>query len=202
MKISWRYFLSFLVLVILCVIALLNQSLVITYLIEPVTHIPWLIVRTLLVVDQEIYWTVLVFIVITFGLMMLPSRQENHSHTTYSIPLQLEDRVAYWEGLLRSAEDDANARLALQRSLNDINSSLDTFVEGSGRKQISLPKVNKGFWPKKLAKRGRSFLNFLPTNQSGHPESELEERIGQILKSMETIMEIQNDQPSSNPDDR
>ena len=154
-------------------------------------------------INQDVYWALLILTVFAFGLRMVPSRQENYGRpASYSRPPLLEDRVAYWEALLHSAADNANARLTLQHNLNDLHSSIDAFVENDGQKEVSLLPTKPGLWQKIVAKWRRSFLDRVLPIRRAHLDSEFEKNINQILDSMETTMEIQNDQSSSNPDER
>ena len=54
-------------------------------LIDPITRIFWLLIRSILSINQEILWTLLIVIALVVGLMMIPDRNSR---------LVLEDLVS------------------------------------------------------------------------------------------------------------
>lgn len=202
MKRSWRNFIFFVTLVVLLGIGFLKQPLVFTYLINPFTQTIWLIIRMFLMIDQSVYWLILIIAVFILALWMAPIRQEKRIHPTYLDSPHLEDRVAFWEKLLRSADDNLNARLSLQSSLNDLYVAIDAIMEGHGHKDVDLPQSKANLWYRKWTNWERSVLYRWHPAHKESLDSQLQESVNQILDSMETIMEIQNDQFSNHPNDR
>ncbi len=199
MNISWRYFGLFLALALLIGLAIINQAFIFTYMIDPLTRILWLILRLFQMIDQGVYWALLVFVAFIFFLRIIPDPGKNAAQVKPPDLPQLEDRVAYWQDLLHSAQEDAEARLALLQNLKNLRGSIDALVETNDRAEIILPPLKAG-----LRKRRRlpaSLERLWPKN--GRPqESKLEQSINQILNSMETQMEMKNDRSASHPNDR
>lgn len=197
MKTSLRYLLGSLALVLLVVLAFLNQAFFFTALIAPLTRILWLIYRTLLIVDQLVYWALLVLAAFIVGLRILPARQEPLRRPSETQTPQLDDRAAYWEALLQSAGDDPNARLALQRELEKLRRSVEALVEDSGQGEISLPPVQNG-----LRRRLRAIWKHVsPGRMPAREYAGLDKSVDIILRSMETQLEKNNDRNPSHPND-
>lgn len=197
MKRSKRYFPYILLLLLFCLLIFLNRSFFYNNLVDPITRILWLIVRLFLTFDQEVVWTFLIIIVITLGLIMIPSQQENYVQSAYSNASQINDRAAFWQLQFRSADNDTVNRLSLQQNLEGLHRSVHELVGGDEGKEIILPIPKTTTW-QLITVKLKNLFDRIPTKRKKYRDSELESTINQILESMETLMEIQNDQSSSN----
>jgi signal transduction histidine kinase len=193
MKAPLRYRLLFLALVLLIGVSLLKPSLLFNYAIDPLTRIAWLVIRTFLVIDQKVYWVLLIFAVFMFVLRIIPTRPEPPLRPLYSDRTKLDDRVAYWEGLLQSAEERADARSTLQQELASLNQVIQELAEGADQHAVDLPPIPKstqnhafGKWSAALQRR---FL-LKPGKQE---DTDLEKQVESILKRLETKLERNND---------
>jgi hypothetical protein len=181
-------------------LALRYTELFLTYLIAPITRILWWIVRTFLVIDQNIYWLLLIFATFALILKILPGRLENSYRTAYSDSVQVEDRVAYWETLLQSAEDQVDGRSILEQELQDLNRSIDALVEGNGQAETVLPQL-KTVVPKGHNEMWKSKFRWL-SKRDKLLETELERSIDAMLNSMEVKLELNDDRSSNLSSDR
>jgi len=197
MKRSKRYFPYILLLLSFCLLIFLNRSFFYNNLVDPITRILWLIVRLFLTFDQEVVWTFLIIIVITLGLIMIPSQQENYVQSGSSNASQINDRAAFWQLQFRSADNDTVNRLSLQQNLEGLHRSVHELVGGDEGKEIILPIPKTTTW-QLITVKLKNLFDRIPTKRKKYRDSELESTINQILESMETLMEIQNDQSSSN----
>jgi hypothetical protein len=193
MKAPLRYRLLFLALVLLIGVSLLKPSLLFNYAIDPLTRIAWLVIRTFLVIDQKVYWVLLIFAVFMFVLRIIPTRPEPVQRPSYNDRTKLDDRVAYWEGLMQSAEDRTDARSTLQQELSSLNQVIQELAEGADQNAVDLPPIPKytqnhafGKWSAALARR---FL-LKPGKQE---DTDLEKQVESILKRLETKLERNND---------
>ncbi len=185
MKISWRYLLVFVAMALLLGLALVRQAIIITYLVEPLARIVWLVVRLFLMIDQQVYWVLLIFAAFTFALRAVPGRKETTLRPAQSGAPNPEDRVASWQALLRAAEEDADARLALQSNLESLSSTIDTLVEKDAHEAVNLPPVKTAFWRRPAGRLGKSFLKRFFTGRAYPPDRDLERKIDQVLHSLE-----------------
>jgi hypothetical protein len=164
-----------------------------TYVIDPITRILWLVYRTLRSVDQMAYWLLLIFVVLLLIIRMLPITAEYSIKPAYKSSNKKNDRVMYWETLIKAAEGDKYERLRLQRSLQTLSQSIEYLSFRNDQRVIFLPSCKTGLhkWVQKVS-------HFLQKSQfiyrkKVHSNSEMEKCIDQILKSMEMQMESTND---------
>ncbi len=193
MKGSLRYRLLFFGVLLLAGLCLLNPSLLTTYVIDPLTRFTWLVIRTFLVIDQRVYWSLLIFSAFVFILRIFPTRAPAPARPAYQDTALPEDRTAYWEELLRSAEDSADARATLQQELMNLSRTVNNLTNAGSVIPPELPPVSdsqrrKPFTLKRAFLLGRSSQKL--ADQSG---TELENSIATILESLETKMEIKHD---------
>jgi len=196
MKKARRYF-PYILVLLLCLFIFLNRSFFYNNLVDPITRILWLIVRLFLTFDQEVVWTFLIIIVITLGLIMIPSQQENYVQSGSSNASQINDRAEFWQLQFWSADNDTVNRLSLQQNLEGLHRSVHELVDGDEGKEIILPIPKTTAW-QLITVKLKNLFDRIPTKRKKYQDSELESTINQILESMETLMEIQNDQSSSN----
>jgi hypothetical protein len=193
MKGSLRYRLIFLALALLLGFCLFNPTLLVTYLVDPLTRIAWLIIRTFLIIDQDVYWVLLIFVAFLLVLRILPARQRTLLRQAYDDTLHPEDRVAYWEGLLDAAEDNPDARSTLQQELAALNQNILSLAEGYEGQAIDLPSIPGGALHRlPVGKRALILFQRL-LKPGGQPGTVLEKRVASILKTLEDKLEIKND---------
>lgn len=197
MKIRGRVILILPILAVLLGLAYWNQAFILTYLIEPIARIFWLIWRTFQAVDQEIYWALLIVAAVILILRMIPETRDHSIRSAYSHSIREMDRVAYWESLLKSAEESKYDWLALQHEIEDLRRSIAGPNEETVEENICLPPFKNGF-----RQRVRSLwvVRFLSTIIPQHPfkqATQFEKQMDSILKSMETQLEIRRDGKSN-----
>lgn len=198
MKISLRHFLCLLFFIAILLVVLLNKSFFIENLIVPLTRLLWLLVRLFEVFDQEVVWTILVFVVIIVGLLLIPVRQEDNFQSEFRNSHNNKDRITFWEELFAAAEKNAENKLSLQKNLYKLNHAIDELIHESEEKEISLPIFPTSGWHFILDKAKKLFAGKHPKGEK-FQGSEFESNINRILNAMESKMEIQNDRSSSNP---
>lgn len=192
MKKQLQFFL-FLGILALFVVFFWNTEFLSTYLVEPIAQIFWLILRLLQSVSQRIYWILLIFTTLLMILRMFPETDEYSLKPAYTYLYKNNDRVRYWETLIKAAEGDQDDRLRLQRCLQTLALSMEDLSFKNDKEMILLPpyKSSPLEWVRKAC------IN-LPFYQHFHrrvkkSDSKLEKSIDQILKSMENQMERTND---------
>lgn len=158
------------------VAAILDWPLFYTTVVDPIARILWLVERVFLVLDQQVYWILLLFAGFILGALMIPNRTESYHRSANPQPLPIENRVAHWEALLRSAETEADARLSLQLSLQNLQNSIRALVDMDESGEILLPPPRRSLGLGKFSQK--------KWMRSVEP----------ILVSMETAMEMPDDQ--------
>jgi hypothetical protein len=186
-----RYLLGLLVLIAAAALGFFNPGSVMTYVITPVSRLSWLVTRTLMVVDQQVYWAVLIFVVIAFGLRLIPVRAEIHHLLPYDSSVTPDDRAAKWEGLIRQAQEDEAGREALQKALDELHEELREAAGESVPLEISLPAPAALRIPSFLRKLIVALRIFLRGRQK--TETRFETGVGQTLDALESMIERQNE---------
>ena len=156
-----------------------------SYIIEPVARILWLIYRTLLSVDQEIYWALLILAALILLLYMFPEYREHSIRPAYHNSMRLNDRVAEWEALLESAEESENACLELQQELENLRRSIDVLTEGNEDEEIRLLAVKRGLRQRIRAVLRSKFLSRIVPQRESHHSTELDRQVEIIVKTLE-----------------
>jgi len=196
MRLHWRWILLSLALALLLAFAFRNQAFFTSYIIEPVARILWLIYRTLLSVDQEIYWALLILAALILLLYMFPEYREHSIRPAYHNSMRLNDRVAEWEALLESAEESENACLELQQELENLRRSIDVLTEGNEDEEIRLLAVKRGLRQRIRAVLRSKFLSRIVPQRESHHSTELDRQVEIIVKTLETRLEINHDRIS------
>lgn len=193
MKDSLRYRILFLGMLLLTGFCLLNPSLLTTYVIDPLTRFAWLVIRTFLVIDQRVYWALLIFSAFVFILRIFPTRSPAQHRPAYLDTAPPEDRAAYWESLLRSAEDSADARATLQQELINLSRLIHTLTNEGSLPPIVLPPVSGAARRRHSKPRTRSKLSRPSQKPANENVSQLEYSVAAVLESLEPKMEINHD---------
>lgn len=186
---------TILVFVMLALLALIiwKTEFLSTYIVEPIVRILWLFIRLFLSISQKSYWLLLILAILVLIIRILPESTEHSNNSAYKSSYKNNDRVRYWETLIKAAEGDKLDRLRLQRSLQTLSQSMEDISSGYDKVMIVLPPHKRCYleWV-------RNAIGCLPLFQhilrkKVHTDSELEMYIDQILKSMENRMESAND---------
>ena len=192
-KIPLRAILFSLVVVLLLGLAIWNRTFFVVYFIEPIARVVWLIYRTFLSIDQETYWILLILVAVSLAILTIPNQKESSVRSAYRYSTQENDRVVYWETLLKSAIKSGNDQLVLQRNLETLQRSISGQSIGNDEEDVLLPPFKNGF-----QQRIQTVWNSLPFSKigrrkEGHQATELEKSVGDILEFMETQLEIHHD---------
>lgn len=178
---------------VLAVIIIFCGEYVYTIVVEPVAHILWLFYRTLCSIDQKIYWVLLIFALLPLIIRLLPETTEYSIKAVNKNPYPEDDRVRYWETLIRTAVGDKHERMRLQRSLQTLSQSIEDLSFGNTSPVMLLPTIKKSFqgWIRDT-KYLSPFLRYILQNKR-YRVSKLDMDIDHILKSMEQKMEGNHD---------
>lgn len=177
---------------ILSIFVYFGRTLVIRYIVEPLTQILWLIIMIFKSVDQEIYWILLIFIVFISGINLFPGRVDQKTPKKYADTHKIEDRVQFWKKIISSANNSIEDRNILQSNLNQLHKDITTIIENDNFEQIQLPPLKKWFWKDLYSTFSTSAI--FETLQKKHliKDNELSSPIDDFLKSIETTLEIKN----------
>jgi hypothetical protein len=201
MKITWRTLLYILLISLISFIVYLFKSFFYINLIDPITQILWMVVRSFLSIDQAVLWIILIVLVSFVGLHFLPSDKHNKTRSSYLYPYKIEDSVTSWKLMVQSAEIDSYARVSLQQNLEALASSINDFYGNAEKYKISTPKPITNPWRLINGKLINLFERVIPKGED-FLDSELKRNLNQILDTMENHMEMQNDQTKNDPKNR
>jgi hypothetical protein len=198
MKISWRNFVVFSALVGIVILALIKPAWASAYLVDPFASVAWLFVRLIQAIDQKIIWVLLIASIIITGLWMIAhNSEEKPSITAYSYINQKEDRVAYWRLLFLHARLNDIARQTLQNCMEDLQNSIDDLAKNRETDVSEFPQTKIHFMQIDPPASKLFFIKRWLQNDNKIISEKLDESIDQILGSMETTLEINND-PTTN----
>jgi hypothetical protein len=103
-----------------------------TYIIEPVVLLCWLVWRILAGVDQNIYWIVLIVFCSILVIRLIFSGRQKPSISAYDFTYNPLNRVERWQTLIIDADLGKNESESLRESMKDLLITVITQVERSG----------------------------------------------------------------------
>lgn len=191
-----RRFLTAILLVLLLIAgSLIFPSLTLTIVVEPITRGLWLALNLFRAVDQQIYWGLLVAVVIGFGLLLLPKEGDRARRPagTATCP---RDALAEWEQVMTVAGEGSAQRELLQRRLNELGQAIGGLAENDAVAGLTLKARPKGL----AASLRAAFDRFRPARRA-RESLDYEQDIERYLASLESIMEIRYDSDPNELDD-
>jgi len=221
MKFSRRVVVFILLGVLLLFAGILFWRFILTNIIQPTALVIWLLLRLLVLsIDQKYFWAAIIFTVLMFIYRLLPqniladsSEESDNANETISA-------VGYWRSLFLHTEgnvnDDKNLRQGLARLLTSIYASEQRtatnfkIYDALQRSEIPLPEhVHAFLFPKETResrnpiKRSLQFIQKVPhqwvRQWTGQDIAERYRMIDEMLRFMETSLEVNNDERESNP---
>jgi hypothetical protein len=191
-RVSWRYLAAFAALALAVTAAMFFKPQVITLVIDPFTRLTWLVTNIVWMVDQEIYWTALIFVILAFGARLLPPRPSSRLPLSYLSGGAAEDRIAEWDKLIRRAREDEAGRTALMHALQELQRLARPDAGAEELATINLPPVSKFRLPAAFQRRAGFLFRGL-TGREGWLENRREAAVEEILDRLESMMEKEND---------
>jgi len=169
-----------------------GRGIVIQYVVDPITRIFWWLIRILLTIDQEVYWTILIFLIFIFGLYLFPGKNNHKTPSAYNDAPQKEDRVQFWKRTISSAIKNEEDLLILQSNLNQLQKEVSLLCESSGIDPVELEPRKKNFGERLSSIFFNTTLfSFLIKKRLIHND-DFFVPIQDFLKSIETTLEIKN----------
>lgn len=171
----------------------LNKSLFLTWIVDPISRIVWFLYRLFRVFDQEQLWLFLILIVLIAVIWVISGNRETFLQSAYRSEDPIPDRVTFWQRLFQSAEKDVEKRALLDIHLKDLSDQIDALTQKSNNDDTDFSVLRKnpgGFLPAQNA--GIGF--FESKKKRIYRVKQRELYIDQIISSMESRMEIDNAQ--------
>lgn len=199
MKASKRHIILFTIVLLLSLIFYLFRSFFFINLVDPLSRILWLGIRSFRAIDQNVIWIILVAMVFIAGILMIPGDKHYHLRSSYlysNKSKQSEDRVTFWKHQFQMAEKNVESRLSLQQNLEELSLSINELNEDNQRQQISLPMYKLEPW-QLVSEKWLNLIKRIMSKEEKFVDSRLERSIHQYLDFMESLMEIKNDQSST-----
>jgi hypothetical protein len=187
MKSHQRYLAFLVVPVVLVVIALVKPSLIYSTVINPLSQVAWLIFRGLMAIDQKVYWGILVVAAVVFAIRIAPIQREKYHPSAYGDLPVTEDRLQYWERLIRESETSEESRTAIIRHLMEMRDTIVAGETASVTASISLPVPRNG----SLNQLKSTWNRILKAPGKG-AETQLNQELEQMIDSIEASLEIKN----------
>jgi hypothetical protein len=146
-----------------------------------------------------VIWILLVALVFIAGILMIPGDKQYNLRSSYLYSNKTnksEDRVTFWKHQFQMAEKNIESRLSLQQSLEELSLSINELNEDDQRLQITLPMIKLKPW-QLVSEKWLNLFKRIMSKENRFMDSRLERSINQYLDSMESLMEIKNDQSST-----
>src|SRR5690606_14974099 len=116
---------------------------------------------------------------------MVPDRTEPSIRSAYQYTVQENDRVAYWETLLKAAQKSERDQLALRRNLEALQRSINAQDSENDDERILMPPFKIGFQQRIQVVWRSLVLPRMSWRKGALQATELEKSVDGILKSME-----------------
>ncbi len=181
----------FIVIVLISAIALFPHFFY-NNLIDPITRIFWLLIRSIFSIDQEFLWIMLIVIALVMGVFLIPTGRNEDFHSAYSYLDKVENRTSYSKALFRSAENTSENRQLLQNNLEELSQSIKEIVGKDEKQEILTQKSSFGISQIITRLWRMTKKKFLPQCVE-FTDIELERYVNQKLDSMESLLERQNE---------
>lgn len=215
MNISKRVVLSLLIAAILLFFAMLFWPFVVTNIIQPVALVLWLLLRILVLsIDQKFFWYAVIFAAFMILLRVLRPEKSDPSPETYQETNATLIRIGYWHGLFVYDGQTIHDQKSLKRELTYLLTSLYASRQGTSnyfrvqealqRGKIPLPEhICTFLFPPEPPRSGGPIKRFLRSIRktvqiwihrwTGKEKAEHYQTIEEVLRFMETSLEMKND---------
>jgi len=194
-----RIILGAFAIIAICLTTFIFRAFVYRNLIDPIARVAWLVIRSLLSIDQEVFWLCIIILALILSLMIIPIDKQPNTRSAYSYSNKVEDRASFWKMQFLLADKNIDSRGALQKNMDDLSDALDELIDldksdeniknSSRIDPIESGIFNHAMWINLMAR-------FRPKTDK-FVDKRLERNLKQILDSMESKMESQNDRISN-----
>ena len=161
-------------------------------LILPITQVVWYLIRLVSVIDQKVIWSILIAVVFFASLILLWRQRTDVTESAYPEKEQPEDRLAYWQRQIMDADRDVTYRPALQQKLKNMEAAAFLQSESADAEKNVFP-VEKRKLPARIRQAGIILLNHLQPKKPKLVDREFERSLDQILETLESRLETEND---------
>lgn len=169
--------------VVMGLIGFLVRSFVYWNLFLPITNVVHFLAQIISSIDQKIIWSFLIVAITLIFLVVFLRQKTEPAKTAYTFSSHTEDRLAYWERLIRNAERNPSNRVILQQKLLTI--SLEDELQDE---RNVLPDVkNKRF--ANCQQTIQLLKNLAQPKKAKLVDRELENALEQILEVHESRLE-------------
>lgn len=215
MNISRRVVILFLITAIVLYLGLLFWPFILNNIIKPMALVAWLLLRILVLsIHQKYFWYAVIFVAFIVLFRILPKEQSNIQADPYLETNTTIVNIGYWRGLFIYNGQDIRDENTLKRELMHLLASLyaskqrisnnfgiyDALQQG----KIPLPEnIHTFLFLQELAGSGGTIKKFFQFIQkaprkwirqwTGKEKAEHYQMIDEVLKFMETSLEINND---------
>jgi hypothetical protein len=215
LKISKRLVITFFILLVILFVGLLNWSFVLNEIIMPVSLVIWFFLRILVLsIDQQYYWTALIFVVLVFLSRLIPQDQSPITSEDSYTGNETIKRIENWHRLFIPENNSIYDDITLRRGFSHMVVSLYAIklhvapdfrlVDSLKQGEIPLPEQIRTFlFPEEPQKPGRSLKKRMQSTRNalrqwirrlnGQEKAEHYRMINELLDFLETSLEMKND---------
>ncbi len=195
MRKYWRLIISYLFFLVITILIVVFRTFFSANFIEPITRIFWPLIRLLQAIDQKVFWGLLILLAAILVFWLISNKSGDEHRSAYLDFSQSENRVFFWENLIRSARKNKTDRIVLERKLEELSSAISLCMNEPQTNELdpirNIQPVEKMQFPREKTNNIKQFLSRLNKN------AEFEQSLNNSLAQMETKMEINNDQSSN-----
>lgn len=193
MRKRWRFGLSIIIILALVFFIFLFRGFFYVNLITPIVQVIWPFFNILQVIDQKIYWGMIVATTTILVFWLVLKEKEEDYKSAYYQPNNLDDPILKWENLIRHARNNKDERIVLESRLESLTNSIDTYLNNSISTEVHLPNNKTKIWKQVIR---FTIFSKKSKNNNTPRDSDFDDQINKILTSMETKMEIYHDDES------
>jgi hypothetical protein len=212
---SRRVVIAVLIAAIVLFLGMLFWPFIVNNIIQPIAAVLWLLLRVLVLsIHQKYIWYVVIFVSFMFLFRFLPDERSDIPSQASSEPNTLMTKIGYWRSLFIYNAQNLRDEEILKRELTYLLTSLYASHQSTANNfgvqealqkgQIPLPRnIHTFLFPQELPVTGgllqRFFRSLRKTPQNwirrwtGREKAEHFQRIDEVLKFMETSLEITHD---------
>lgn len=179
-----------LTLIFLCIIfSIFYSKILFDWLITPITKILWIVINLFRSIDQQFYWTILIFVIIILGIFLLPITKTESNIRYKSEINEHEDRKQFWKNIIVSAKKNETDRIFLQENLNRYLTEINQELTTKNEEKIKLIPYKKNYVKSIQNFFLRIKVKILKQSSKSQMFDDFELTVHLSLKKIEALME-------------
>jgi len=191
---NWQKALFFILVLILLGIVIIRPELIIVSVVQPIAKVLWLIYRTVLMIDQVVYWGLLAVGALILFLRMIPGRKDGFKKAEYQEIVHQENRLIYWSDLIRRAPGNLAARSLLRNNMERLIGETNDFLDEENEINFEISLQRKNAWIRKIPWGFKVLFQKIQANYENNVDRQLKAELERVLTQLESKLEIPNEE--------